>query len=261
MLNFSYDLLNKEDQDLISYISAFRYPVEFSTILNLFGSGKNDLELRDRLESLKKRGMLFYNEANDRYNLHPVIKRYCYRMLENPDQIHDKYADYYLKSVTLESDKGNEGKDSKLKVVKLEELRETIELYHHLAHSGRFDEVFALEERMGELIDQGTDPAFTAEWLNVLSSVLTNTGQVARARIQMEETVQLARANDLKPTFCKAITYLASWAASEGGKKVQIAASYIEEARLIAERLGEPFLLQSVEFNSQLIILNGILPL
>ncbi len=104
ILNYSYDNLSDEDQQLISCISAFRSPMGFEMLVDILHPEMDKYAFSRTLQSLYKRGLLLYDEDADRYDLHPVVRRYCYRALTNPRQIHDLYARYFQKLVDYTSD-------------------------------------------------------------------------------------------------------------------------------------------------------------
>jgi len=145
ILNFSYDNLNEKDQLLISSISAFRSSMEFTVLMDILDPVKDESKFRKTLESLKKRGLLFYDEDTDRYDLHPVVRRYCYHALPDPSQIHNQYAQYFQNQVgydreRLESLTGGRYADVK----SVDELQPVIELYYHTVRAGRYDEAAQL---------------------------------------------------------------------------------------------------------------------
>lgn len=85
-----------------------------------------DAGLRDLIE----RGLLHHDRKAARFDLHPIVRRYAYDRLPEPDRAaaHGCLRDYFAAVPAPE------------RVVSLEDLAPVIELYHHTVRAGRFDE-------------------------------------------------------------------------------------------------------------------------
>ena len=90
--------------------------------------------LDDDLRDLTGRGLLHHDRKENRFDLHPIVRRYAYDRLSKKDRkkAHTRLRDYF------------EGVPPVEKVTRLEELAPVIELYHHTVRAGQLDEVRTL---------------------------------------------------------------------------------------------------------------------
>jgi hypothetical protein len=74
ILDLAYNSLDKEKQEFISKLSAFCNPMDYDTmaIFNQFGEGFDEV-----LIELVDRGLLLHDKEKNRYDLHPIVRRYC----------------------------------------------------------------------------------------------------------------------------------------------------------------------------------------
>jgi tetratricopeptide (TPR) repeat protein len=123
--------LEKPKQEFISKLSAFRNPMDYNAIeiFNTFGDKK---EFGKILRELVNRGILLRDERDNRYDLHPIVRSYCYDKLKGKDAVHSQLRDYFASVPKPE------------KVESLDDLAPVIELYHHTVSSGRYDEAWEL---------------------------------------------------------------------------------------------------------------------
>lgn len=138
ILELAYNALEQKKQEFISKLSAFRSPMDYEaiTIFNTFGDRK---EFGKVLKELVKRGILLRDESTNRYDLHPIVRRYCYDRLRDKKGVHSQLRDYFATVPKPE------------KVESLDDLAPVIELYHHTVNSGRYDEARELfRDRFGE---------------------------------------------------------------------------------------------------------------
>jgi tetratricopeptide (TPR) repeat protein len=136
ILELAYNALEKPKQEFISKLSAFRNPMDYNAIVifNTFGDKK---EFGNVLRELVNRGILLRDEKDNRYDLHPIVRRYCYDKLKGKDAVHSQLRDYFKSLPEPE------------KVESLDDLASVIELYHHTVSSGRYDEAIdLLNERL-----------------------------------------------------------------------------------------------------------------
>ncbi len=150
ILQFSYDKLPEEDKALISGIAAFRSPMEFEVLRTIFGNDGDEDTFRGKLEPLERRGLLFNDIEKDCYDLHPIVRRYCYGRLTAPKETHERIRFYFNRKV---KDKFGELvipqkkwliTPEKGKVESTQEIELVIELYHHTIKTGRYDEAWKL---------------------------------------------------------------------------------------------------------------------
>jgi tetratricopeptide (TPR) repeat protein len=132
ILELAYNALNPQKQTLISKISAFRNPMEYDSI-KIFNEFETEKEFDDALIELKDRGLLLRDDKTNKYDLHPIVRRYCYydRLLDKKG-VHSQLRDYFTKIPTPE------------KIESLDDLAPVIELYHHTVNLGKYDEAWRL---------------------------------------------------------------------------------------------------------------------
>lgn len=132
ILDLAYSSLDKQKQTFISRLAAFRNPMDCDaiSIFNEFGS---EDAFNDALLELEERGMLFRDEKSTKFDLHPIVRRYCYyEKLLDKEGVHFKLIDYFDAVPAPE------------KVESIDDLAPVIELYHHTVRAGKYDEAFSL---------------------------------------------------------------------------------------------------------------------
>ncbi len=150
ILQYSYDELMPENQQLMSNIAAFRSPMEFTTLREILAQDINVNEFREKLECFKKRGLLQFNERTDSYDLHPVVGRYCYARLIEPKKIHGIITKYLEEKVNKQFGLRIPFKyqilmdPGPMKIEKIEDLQPVIELYYHSIGSEKYEEAFLI---------------------------------------------------------------------------------------------------------------------
>ncbi len=120
-------------QELLSRLAAMRgtTPKEVVRLLAEDIAGVRPETLGRDLNELVRHGLLRHPAA-DRYDFHPVVRRYCYKRLEEKQEVHRRLMEHF--SAIPEPGK----------VVPFEDLAPVIELYHHTAHAGRCDKAVKL---------------------------------------------------------------------------------------------------------------------
>jgi tetratricopeptide (TPR) repeat protein len=131
ILELAYNSLDIKKQELISKISAFRNPMDYNSIL-IFNEFETEEKFDQALIELVDRGLLLRNVESNKYDLHPIIRRYCYDKLLDKKGVHTQLRDYFAKVPKPE------------KIESLDDLAPVIELYHHTVNSGRYDEALVL---------------------------------------------------------------------------------------------------------------------
>ena len=133
ILELAYNSLDEKKQRFISGLSAFRNPMDYDaiSILNDFGS---EDEFNEVLIELVDRGMLLRDEKSVKFDLHPIVRKYCYDQLRDKEGVHSKLRDYF--AVIPEPEK----------IESVNDLAPVIELYHHAVKVGRYDEAMVLYE-------------------------------------------------------------------------------------------------------------------
>lgn len=137
ILTQAYHTLPAPAQHTLSRLAAFRGGVSWPTIETIFGGGKqirNYLALLDQRGLIQRTVLVVGGASNTVYDLHPIVRRYAYERLADRAGVHTQLVVYFQAIPEPE------------KVRTLADLAPTIELYHHLARAGRFDEARVLYE-------------------------------------------------------------------------------------------------------------------
>ncbi|MCJ7510051.1 MAG: DUF4062 domain-containing protein [Dehalococcoidia bacterium] len=127
ILEVSYNALGEKKQGLLSRIAAFRSPMTYDA-LSAVSPYRKAKQLDAALQELLDRGLLF--RAGDRYDLHPIVRKYAYDRLGGKEGVHSRLRDYFAAVPAPDEDK----------VQSVDELAPVIELYHHTVGAGRYDE-------------------------------------------------------------------------------------------------------------------------
>jgi tetratricopeptide (TPR) repeat protein len=139
ILELSYNSLDQQKQKLISKIAAFRNPMNYESI-SIFNEFESKEKFKEALTELVERGILFSDDKTNKYDLHPIVRRYCYDRLLEKTGVHSQLRDYFAKVPPKE------------KIESLDDLAPVIELYHHTVKSRKYEEAFDLfHDRIGEL--------------------------------------------------------------------------------------------------------------
>ncbi len=142
ILTTGFNLLSKQEREVVSRLSVFRGVFKFETAQALFPKLEAD-RLWELLVELRGLGFLFYDEKQDRFDFHPILRSFLYHGLTNRAEVHTLAVGYFQ---PLAKEVG--------KIVSLEDLAPVIELYHHLVKAGKYDEAFVLFR------DRITNPAY-----------------------------------------------------------------------------------------------------
>jgi tetratricopeptide (TPR) repeat protein len=133
ILPLAYDALRPPLREFLSRLAAFRSPLEYAAAkaLSVFGS---ENELKAAIRELMDRGLLLLDRQRERYDLHPIVRRYAYDRLTDKTGVHTRLCDYFAAVPKPDEDK----------VQTVEDLAPVIELYHHMVGAGRYDEASRL---------------------------------------------------------------------------------------------------------------------
>ena len=129
VLEVAYNTLNKVQQKLLSHIACFRSAMTYDAL-----NAITDRDIDADLKTLEHRGLLHWDKTANKYDLHPIVRRYAYERLTAPDRTaaHTRLQDYFAAVPEPE------------KIEKLEDLAPVIELYHHMVRAGKLDEAIVL---------------------------------------------------------------------------------------------------------------------
>ena len=133
ILQVAYDALDRRKRELLSSISAFRSPMSYEA-LSTFDPYKSEEQFDAALDELLDRGLLLCQEESQRYDLHPIVRRYAYDRLADKTGVHTRLRDYFAAVPAPEEEQ----------VQSVEDLALVIELYHHTVRAGRYDEALEL---------------------------------------------------------------------------------------------------------------------
>ena len=131
ILELAYNSLDGKNQAFISNVSAFRTPMDYDAI-SIFNDFGSEEKFNDVLIELVERGMLFRAEKSNKFDLHPIVRRYCYDRLRDKEGVHTTLRDYFAAIPEPE------------KIESMDDLAPVIELYHHTVSVGRYDEAWRL---------------------------------------------------------------------------------------------------------------------
>jgi tetratricopeptide (TPR) repeat protein len=142
VLKVAYDALSSSQQKLLSNIACLRSPTSYQVLKYISSKPswkrKNKHRIMENLDSslqaLEARGLLTWDRITNKYDLHPIVRRYAYVRLTATDRVgaHERLVDYF------------EAVPKPAKVGKLEDIAPVIELYHHLVRAGNLDEAWKL---------------------------------------------------------------------------------------------------------------------
>ncbi|MDO9098312.1 MAG: DUF4062 domain-containing protein, partial [Candidatus Methanoperedens sp.] len=135
ILEFAYNSLDKKKQEFISKLSAFRNPMDWEAIV-IFNEFGGEGKLNKVLIELVDRGMLFRDEKSNKFDMHPVVRKYCYDRLGDREGVHSRVRDYFTAIPVPE------------KIESVDDLAPVIELYHHTVRAGKYHEAVNLYDRL-----------------------------------------------------------------------------------------------------------------
>jgi len=140
ILELAYNSLDKKRQAFISKLSAFRNPMDYDaiSIFNEFGSEEKFNEV---LIELVDRGMLFRDEKSNKFDMHPIVRKYCYDRLKDKGSVHSELRNYFAAVPVSE------------KIKSVDDFAPVIELYWHTVGAKRYDAAFYLvRDRLHDIL-------------------------------------------------------------------------------------------------------------
>ncbi|MCK5504810.1 MAG: hypothetical protein KAJ10_06585, partial [Thermodesulfovibrionia bacterium] len=127
----AYNSLDKKKQEFISKLSAFRNPMDWDAIV-IFNEFGGEEKLNKILIELVDRGMLLRYEKSNIFDLHPLMRKYCYGRLRQKEGIHAELAYHFAKI------------PAPVKVESVDDLGHVIELYHHIVRAEKYEKAVKL---------------------------------------------------------------------------------------------------------------------
>jgi tetratricopeptide (TPR) repeat protein len=205
VLEVAYNTLSPAQQKLLSHIACFRSAMKYDA-LKAISTSRSDPSGSDEifesikagrpydgfdadLKTLEHRGLLHWDKTANKYDLHPIVRRYAYERLTAADRTdaHERLVNYF-KAVP-----------SPQRTEKLEDLAPMIELYHHMVRAGKLDEAFVLFRNQ---LSQGIYFQFGLYQVEIeLLSALFIDGELKPPHLRSEAT-QAWTLNSLGTSYC-----------------------------------------------------------
>jgi len=139
VLEQAYSTLAPSRQKLLSRIACFRSPVSYEALKTLAATESPDPDAREAsldvdLRNLIARGLLHRDLGTNRFDLHPIVRRYAYDRLAESERVraHARLRDYFAAIPCAKP------------VHSLDDLAPTIELYYHTIGAKEFGEASIL---------------------------------------------------------------------------------------------------------------------
>jgi tetratricopeptide (TPR) repeat protein len=134
ILEVGFNSLSPSQQKLLGRIACFRAAMTYEALKTLHGDGRGNLAFDESLKTLESRGLLHWDRKTNKYDLHPIVRRFAYDRLAAADRrgAHQRLVNYFEAVPKIE------------KIQTLEDLAPVIELYHHMVRAGKLDEALVL---------------------------------------------------------------------------------------------------------------------
>ena len=142
------------------------------------------------MHDLLARGLLHRDHKTNRFDLHPIVRRYAYDRLAGDDRTaaHRRLRDYFAAVPPPEQ------------VRTLDDLAPVIELYHHTVAAGQYDEAMHAVPRPASTKPLTSSSAPTScrssSWSASSPTVTDSSGQTALPRLK-DESAQAWTLNEL----------------------------------------------------------------
>jgi tetratricopeptide (TPR) repeat protein len=178
VLEQAYERLSSEGKALLGLAACFRSPVEYAALRSLSHLPPQTFDAS--LQDLIVRGLLQHDRSINRYDLHPIVRRYAYDRLTGDERgsTHSRLRDYFAAVPSAST------------IKRQEDLAPVIELYHHSIRAGRFEEGWSL---LKDRLDAAVSRQFTAVGLAIdLYSALFPDGEGSMPRLRSPEDQMMA---------------------------------------------------------------------
>jgi hypothetical protein len=129
VLEVAYNTLNQEQQKLLSNIACFRSAMTYDALKAI-----SDKDKEADLKTLEHRGLLHWDKTANKYDLHPIVRRYAYERMTTSDRTdtHIRLLNYFSNVPVPDQART------------FQELAPVIELFHHCVHAGRYSEALTI---------------------------------------------------------------------------------------------------------------------
>jgi tetratricopeptide (TPR) repeat protein len=184
ILEVGFNSLSAAQKKLLGRIACFRAAMNYEALKTLHGDGKGSVGFDESLKTLESRGLLHWDRKTNKYDLHPIVRRFAYDRLALADRTgaHERLVNYFEAIPKSEN------------VTTLEDLAPVIELYHHMVRAGNLDEARKIFK---DRLDTPTYYQFGAYQLQIeLLRSLFPDGEDKPPRLQ-HEAAQAQILNDL----------------------------------------------------------------
>ena len=131
ILQTSFDVLNNDEKIVSSSLSVLRTSFDFNAACSLLPQIVKE-EVWSILYELRSLGFILYQELEQKFDFHPVMRSFLYDKLSNKENVHELAITYF------------EAIPSKEEIVSVEDLQPIIELFHHLVKAKKYDDSFEL---------------------------------------------------------------------------------------------------------------------
>jgi tetratricopeptide (TPR) repeat protein len=130
ILEVGFNSLSPSQKKLLGRFACFRTSMTYNALKTLHGDGKGNVVLDESLKLLESVGLLHWDRKANKYDLHPIVRRFAYDRLTAADRTgaHVRLVNYF------------EAVPKPEKARKQEDLAPVIELYHHMVRAGKLDE-------------------------------------------------------------------------------------------------------------------------
>jgi tetratricopeptide (TPR) repeat protein len=130
IMEVGFNSLFPSQQKLLGRIACFRSAMSYEALKTLHGDGKGSVSFDESLRAVESRGFLHWDRKTNKYDLHPIVRRFAYDRLNAADRTgaHERLVNYF------------EAVPKPEKVTSLEDLAPLIELYHHMVRARKFDD-------------------------------------------------------------------------------------------------------------------------
>ena len=97
ILEVGFDSLSPSQKKLLGRIACFRAAMTYEALKTLHGDGRGNLAFDKSLKALESRGLLHWDRKTNKYDLHPIVRRFAYDRLTVADRsgAHERLVNYF----------------------------------------------------------------------------------------------------------------------------------------------------------------------
>jgi hypothetical protein len=86
ILEIAFKSLSSSQRKLLGRIACFRAPMTYDALRTIHGADKGNQVLDASLKTLESRGLLHWDRKANKYDLHPIVRRFAYDRLTDTDR-------------------------------------------------------------------------------------------------------------------------------------------------------------------------------